>query len=184
MFYRKIKIAKLLTGFLLAGNIVVAQDWKRFIAPGYQMLDTCSGDLDMDGQKDLLLVLKDDAEDKKKNSEEQRPLLLLIGQKDGTYYQASKNNEAVMCKSCGGAMGEPYQKMLINKGVFSVEHYGGAADRWADIITLKYDKKQKKWFLQKWTNETFNATEPEKKVATVRTPKEFGVVEFEKFRRD
>jgi hypothetical protein len=53
-----------------------------------------------------------------------------------------------------------------------------------DIATFKFNKKSKKWFLHKWGGDSFDAMEPDKKTALVRTPKEFGIVEFENFRRD
>ncbi|HXB40903.1 MAG TPA: hypothetical protein VNZ49_10205 [Bacteroidia bacterium] len=169
-----------LSNFFFAQN----KEWKRFVPPGYKMLDTLLGDLNLDDKKDMLLILKDAAEDTIKISEEQRPILILLGQTDGSYYQAGRSNQVVMCKSCGGVMGDPYQRMVISKGYFSVEHYGGSNERWTDIVTFKFDKKSKKWFLYKWGGDNFNVSEPDKKTTLVRTPKEFGIMEFENFRRD
>ncbi len=186
MFYQKTAISKLLFCLALSANTLCAQntEWKRFVPLGYKMLDTLSGDLNLDGKPDMLLILKDVAEDTSNFSEERRPVLILLGQADKSYYQAGRSNEVVMCKSCGGVMGEPYQRMVIAKGFFSIEHYGGSNQRWTDIVTFRFDKKTKKWFLHKWGGDQFEATDPNKKTTLVRTPKEFGLVQFENFRRD
>ncbi len=91
----------------------------------------------------------------------------------------------MLCKGCGGVLGDPYVSMAIKDGFFSVEHYGGSNWRWTDIATFKFDKKKKKkWFLTRWGGDTFNTSEPDKKTTAIKTKKEFGIVEFEKFVRE
>ena len=72
--------------------------------------------------------------------------------------------------------------MVIKNGYFSVEHYGGSNWRWTDIATFKYDKKQNEWFLSRLGGDSFHTTNPEKITSTIKTSKQFGVVEFEKFK--
>jgi hypothetical protein len=159
----------------------------KFILPGYQFLDSLSGDLNLDGKNDLLVILKPAGEDTASVYKEElvlRPLLILIRQPDGTLKQQARNDEAVMCSQCGGVFGDPYQRMVISDGYFSIEHYGGSTDRWTDTITFRYDKGKKKWFLHKCEGENTNVFEPEKTSSWLKTTKDFGNVEFTAFKRD
>ena len=169
--------------FLICNSYAQNKKISKYIFPGYKILDTLSGDLNLDGRKDLLLILKVIAEDTMSFTEAQRPLLILIQNAGGSYYQAGRNNQVVLCKGCGGVFGDPYASITIKSGYFSIEHYGGSNWRWTDIATFHYDKKQKKWFLSRWGGDSFHTAEPEKKTTNIKTPKNFGVVEFEKFVR-
>ncbi|MGZ4036634.1 MAG: hypothetical protein ACXVPQ_02330, partial [Bacteroidia bacterium] len=109
--------------------------------------------------------------------------LILLKQADGTYKRAARNDEAVMCAKCGGVFGDPYERMVIKNGYFSVEHYGGSNWRWSDIVTFHYDKKTGKWLLHRWGGSSYHTSEPAKVSESVKTVKDFGTVEFEKFKR-
>lgn len=162
-------------------------NFRALIPSGYEMLDTASGDLDLDGKKDLLLALKIKNEEKIADTSSvdiARPLLILICQPDGKLKLAARNDDVVMCAKCGGVFGDPYSRMVIKNGYFSVEHYGGSNWRWSDIVTFHYDKKTGKWLLHRWGGNSYHTSEPEKVTKSVKTPKEFGVVEFLKFKRD
>ena len=159
---------------------------QKFILPGYKLLDTLSGDLNLDGKKDLLLVLKSEMEDHVPNPESgelARPLLILIKQNDGSFKQTGRNDNVILCNTCGGVFGDPYSGLAIKNGYFSAEHYGGSNWRWTDIVTFKYDKLKQKWFLSRWGGDSFHTSDPDKKTSEVKTVKDFGVVEFDKFNR-
>lgn len=160
--------------------------FQKFILPGYELMDTLSGDLNLDGKNDLLIVLRLKNEEKMGDTAQTdlpRPLLLLINQKDGSYKQMGRNDHAVLCSKCGGVFGDPYNGLAIKNGYFSVQHYGGSNWRWTDIVTFKYDKLKKKWFLHKWGGDSYHTSDPDKVKTEVKTVKQFGVVEFDRFKR-
>ncbi len=139
---------------------------KSFITLGYEALDLKEKDLNGDGLKDYLLVLKIIGEDTitfdNPAWDQPRPLLLITGQPGGKYKVFATNKEAVYCRSCGGAMGDPYEGItIIQPGEFTIGHYGGSSWRWMDAISFRYDKVKKNWFLQTHTTTSFQAGDPE-----------------------
>lgn len=156
----------------------------QFIPQGYAILDTANGDLNLDQYPDVIMILKKNGEDSTSdvvNHPEKRPLLILTGQADKSYKLAARSDNAVYCVNCGGSMGDPYQDVVINKGYFSIEHYGGSSWRWTRTITFKYSPSDNYWYLHKDGGDSFNASDPDKVKTTVKTTKNFGKVPFYKF---
>lgn len=157
---------------------------EAYVPQGYAILDSVSGNLNLDSIDDLILVLKKENEEESfdvSDSTEKRPLLILVGLEDGKYRLAAKSNNTVYCYDCGGMMGDPYQQVVIKNGYFSVEHYGGSAWRWTKIVTYKYSKEDEHWFLHRDGGESYHTADPEKVEKTMRTKEDFGKVRFEDF---
>ena len=155
-----------------------------FVPEGYTALDTTSGDLNLDQYSDMVLVLKKNEESTTSDVSEhpeKRPLLILIGQADNTYKLAAKSSTAVYCIDCGGMMGDPFMNVVIKKGYFSIEHYGGSAWRWTRTITFKYSSVDNYWYLHKDGHESFNVDDPDKVETKIYTTKDFGKVPFDVF---
>jgi hypothetical protein len=150
------------------------------IPENYGLLNATYGDLNRDSINDLVMVLYRKGEEDS-SGEVKRPLLLLVGQPDSTYKLVAKSEKAVYCKNCGGMMGDPFQRIAIKNGYFSVEHYGGSAWRWTRTITFKYNAEENKWYLHKDGSESFHAADPEKVTSKILTMKDFGKVAFEDF---
>lgn len=169
-------------GAINAGTL--AESVAAVIPPGYSVLDTSAGDLNLDAYPDLILVLKKDGEELVETDVDnpvKRPLLVMTGAADGSYAVVARNDNTVYCAKCGGMMGDPYTGITVRKGYFSVEHYGGGSWRWSRIVTYKYSVADKTWLLHKDGGESFNANEPEKVTEEVKTVKDFGRIPFEKF---
>lgn len=161
-----------------------SKDVNSFIPQGYTLLDSTSGNLNLDAFPDMVLVLKSEEEDKTIGPDSAtilRPLLILEGQANGNYQLAAQNNNSVFCHNCGGAMGDPYQGITIKDGYFSVEHMGGSALRWTRIITYKYSPAEKYWLLHQDGSEHFHSSTPEESTLLTTTTKDFGKVRFEDF---
>ncbi len=155
-----------------------------FVPKDYSILDTATGNLNLDEYPDMILVLKKNGEERTSNvvdHPEKRPLIILVGQPDGTFKLVARNDNTVYCIDCGGMMGDPYQGITIKNGYFSIEHYGGSAWRWTRIITYKYSKAKNYWFLHKDGSDSFHASEPEKVESEILTTRNFGKVPFDKF---
>lgn len=162
----------------------VTENISIFIPENYALLDSISGNLNWDDYNDMILVLKKNNEEQTSDvvdHPEKRPLLILIGEANNNYKLIERNDNSVYCVDCGGMMGDPYMRIVIKQGYFSVEHYGGSAWRWTRIITYKYSKEDNNWFLHKDGGESFNTNEPEKIKETIKTTKDFGKVLFKDF---
>jgi hypothetical protein len=71
---------------------------------------------------------------------------------------------------------------VIKNGYFSIEHYGGSAERWTRTITFKYSTTDSSWYLHKDGHESFSAVdENAKKTTKIYTVKDFGKVKFTDF---
>jgi len=155
-----------------------------FVFEGYTALDTIYGDLNLDQYPDVIMVLKKNGEDTTSEAAEypaKRPLLILIGQEDKIYKLAARSDNAVYCIGCGGMMGDPFMNVVIKKGYFSIEHYGGSGWRWTRTITFKYLPADSYWYLHKDGHENFHVNNPEKVETKIYTTKDFGKVPFDKF---
>ena len=153
------------------------------IPKGYQVLDTTFGNLNFDNYQDLIIVLKSPKEDTSNNLDNpiKRPLLILFGDNNNGYKLAFKNDNVVYCNICGGMMGDPFNNITIKNGYFTVEHYGGSAWRWTDFITFRFDKVNNRFYLHREDMSSFNTNNPNKVKTTVKTKKDFGLLDFEKF---
>ena len=156
-----------------------------FVPKNYTILDTISGDLNLDAFPDKILVLKRIGEDtiQVENEEHlERPLLLLIRDSKNKLHLAKRNDKTVYCIDCGGMMGDPFMGVVIKNGFFTIEHYGGSSWKWTLEVTYKYSEEKNDWFLHKIYHESFHAFEVYKTLKkTTETTKNFGTVPFEKF---
>ncbi|MBL7936492.1 MAG: hypothetical protein JNM51_11870 [Bacteroidia bacterium] len=165
--------------FISFGFILHAQDLKSFIPNGYTLLDSVSGDLNKDGIKDLVLILKNDTEIEM--SDTTRPLLILHGNKNKSYTLVARNDHVVLCQACGGVFGDPYNNIVAKNNFFSIEHYGGSNWRWTRIITFKYDVKTKQYVLHRDAGISYHTSDPDKTTNIITKKQDFGKLPFVKF---
>ncbi|OSZ78579.1 hypothetical protein CAP35_10110 [Chitinophagaceae bacterium IBVUCB1] len=114
-----------------------------FIPKGYDTLDAgqsvARGDLNKDGLEDVVLVLKNIEQENPDNlnDDADRPLIVLFRESSG-YRLASIAMNVVMCKGCGGAFGDPFVGVVIEKNILTISHYGGSAWRWSFDTKFRY----------------------------------------------
>ena len=157
---------------------------RRALPAGYAVLAATQGDLNRDALPDWLVVLHRPNEAKTSDVIDhptKRPLLVFVGGAGGTYTLAARSDNAVYCVDCGGIMGDPFMGLAIKKGYFTVEHYGGSAQRWTRYVTFRYDPASRTWLLHRDGSEHFHALDPEHGTTTATTPKSFGRVLLTKF---
>jgi hypothetical protein len=169
-----------------AQNTEVPSELKPFVLKGHETLDFAKADLNADKLPDYILVLKVQGEDTltyvNENREAARPFLLVIRQPDGSLKQATRNDEIIYCKQCGGSMGDPYQGLTAKTGEFTVDFYGGSSWRWTAAYSFKYDKIKKDWFLQTHVASSFQSGDPDKTMEeTVIRRNEIGDISLENF---
>jgi hypothetical protein len=146
-------------------EITIPEKIKPFITKGYEALDIIDKDLNGDGLKDYVLVLKIKGEDTISFDNPQcdavRPLLLITGQAGNKFKLFASNKEIVYCRNCGGSMPDPYEGIETLPNEFIINHYGGSTWRWTDAISFRYDKIKKNWLLQTHSISSFQAGDPE-----------------------
>ncbi|WP_394772699.1 hypothetical protein [Flavobacterium sp.] len=164
-----------------------------FIPKGYEAIAQQNGDLNLDKIDDCILVLRKATEETTSNMDEnkpdKRPVLLLLGQKDGSYKLAYKNENAAYCIDCGGLFGDPFDAIAIKNGYFSIEHRISGGHHWEHITTFKFNKAKNNWYLYKdhFINYILNpssAPDAEALISNVdklKTVKDFGEISFQQF---
>jgi len=169
-------LSTIICGFVLAGiisaqNSGIPVELKPFVLKGYSMMDFVKEDLNGDKLKDYILVLKTSGEDTmtfdNPDWDAARPLLLITRQTNGKLKKIANSNSLVLCKNCGGIMGDPYQGITTKPGEFTISFYGGSSWRWSENYTFRFDKLKKDWFLEKHFSASFHSGEPE--TTTVNT---------------
>lgn len=152
---------------------------------GYELLDTASGDLNNDGKKDYIMILKKPDEAKTSDVNDHptpRPLLILTQQENGEFTLETINDKTVLCVNCGGSMGDPYMGITIKGNYFSVEHHGGSRYQWTRVITYKYNSDKKDWFLHQDGYTSIDMQNIDnKETKNIKTVKDFGSVTFDAF---
>jgi len=151
------------------------------------------GNLNLDKTEDCILVIRKTTEETTSNMDEGKPdkriVLLLLGQKDGSYKLAYKNQNVADCIDCGGVFGDPFSGISIKNGYFSIEHKIAGGHHWEQIITFKFNKTKNNWYLYKdhfinYVLNTSNDPNAEALIADVdklKTVKDFGEISFQNF---
>ena len=170
----------ILAALVLAATLDVNHpDVERFIEPGTTVLAVERGDLNRDGREDAIVVLEPEAADVP------RPLLILVRDANGALRLAKRSAKAVSCRECGGMMGDPFQHVTIEKGRFTITHYGGSSWRWSSETTFAWSRRDQSWQLVRVEHSNFHASEPEKEEQSVHTPpKDFGLIDVADFDPD
>ncbi len=157
----------------------VDSPFAEFIPDSFSILDSASGYLDADDHEDMLLILESPYEGIA--SDVPRPLLILLGNGNGQYHLAARNDSVVLNANQGGVFGDPYESITIHDGNFSIFHYGGSAWRWSREITFSYSREKQKWFLANDGGSSFHIAAPDSaEVYEINKPG-WGKVEFEKY---
>lgn len=156
-----------------------SQTLASFIPAGFSILDSASGDINKDGRKDLLVILKNNVEET--NGDTTRPLIILTGSGTGLFDLSGRNDSVVLCKACGGVFGDPYAGMTVKNNFFSIEHYGGSNWRWTRIITFRYDVKLKQVLLHRDAGDSFHTSDPNKTTTNIYNKEDFGKLLFSRY---
>lgn len=155
----------------------IPQSLKDFIEQGSKAIEIKSADLNGDGIDDFLIVTED--------QDGGRSLLIISKQPDGKLKFEKRSEVVVMCKSCGGALGDPFTGVQLKPKSFTVQHSGGSADRWTNSFTFNYSKRDKTWQLVRVEETSYHTARPNK-INTQRftPPKDFGKIDIEEFDPD
>jgi hypothetical protein len=102
---------------------------EQFAPKGWRVLEKAVGDLNRDGMPDVAIVFKNPAEDRQGQFDVQR--LLVVAFKKGAQFERSAFSfDEILCKTCGGVLGDPFQEIKIERNTVVISHYGGSRERW------------------------------------------------------
>jgi hypothetical protein len=176
---------------LLCSAVTQAQDRQFILHPGtetfsdevrgaigrsFTIRDYTVGNLNNDGLDDIVVIAEPE------NTEASRSVLLFINRGNNTFVIQGTNNTIVDCIACGGGgVGDPYQQTVIKNGYFSIELLYGANTKDAFTITFKHDKNSGNWLLHKYTQTTYNSTDPGNATTTEPEKDLYGKVTFEEY---
>jgi hypothetical protein len=139
---------------------MTAKDPKGFAPKGWEIDAVEKGDLNGDKIDDAAIVMtKPEVMENDTLKESSKRFLVLVFGDGSQFIRTAFSDEAALDKDEGGAMGDPFQDLKIEKGIVTINYYGGSAWRWG--VTERYRWQQNRWMLIGATYESFHATEPD-----------------------
>lgn len=153
---------------------------KPFIERGADLLRLEQADLNGDGGRDYLVVLQKIPDE---NGEAARSLLILARDPQGGLKQVKRNDEIILCASCGGLKGDPLEDLSVGTKTFTVSHYGGSRWRWRNSYRFDYSRRDRSWQLVRAEESEFDSTDPEGTMRTISRvpPKHYGKIDIADF---
>jgi hypothetical protein len=127
-------------------------DISAFVPEGSVARIERRADLDADGDIDVLLAL----ENPRTDESAPRSLVLLRRGPNGILEKAVENPDAILCRSCGGAMGDPLADVSVKTGEFSLRFEGGSRELWSREYRFVYSSKADDWLLEGVVNSTLD----------------------------
>ena len=158
----------------IAQKAILVKQLQSFVPKGFAIKDTAFGDLNNDKKIDVVLVLYTTQENNPAFEDTAmnigRPLMVLLQQPDGTLKLAKRNDNIIMCKQCGGMMGDPFESIIIKNNAFIVSFYGGSSWRWGDVYGFSWDAAAHTWQLTKESHTSFQSGDPEATTKSTTIP--------------
>lgn len=116
----------------------------KFAPPGWRVREGTlkEGDLNNDGRPDALLVISHGGEGDAEAVYAKNVLVLALRGSDGKLHRSIVNDDAVLDGDEGGAFGDPFDSVAIDRGVVVINHYGGSRDRWNFSHRYRYQNNQ------------------------------------------
>lgn len=125
-----------------ASNADTQAPVERLLPPDRTALHAYRGDLDGDGDADALVVTAPASGDEPGA----RGIALLLHGQDG-WRIAARNDRAVPCARCGGAMGDPLAGIDIVPRGFVLRFEGGSRELWSVAYRFRHEPTRTRWML-------------------------------------
>ena len=101
------------------------------------------GDLDADGDDDALVVYAPASA----NDDAPRALQVLLRDADGRLRASLNSPKSILCRRCGGMMGDPLQAIRIGRGEFTLRFEGGSRELWSSEFRFESARAAGGWRL-------------------------------------
>jgi hypothetical protein len=140
---------------------------KDFAPPGWEVAVVREGDLNGDNIPDAALVLQKDNYKEPDADDDytfSKRLLVLAFRHNDKLTRTAVSDDAVLDSNEGGALGDPFQEVKIERGAVVITHYGGSRDRWGS--THRYRWQHHQWMLIGMTTTAEDAFNPAMKNET------------------
>jgi hypothetical protein len=130
-----------------------AKDMAGFVPAGWTLIKNADGDLNKDGLSDVAGVLERKTEIPDPAGDGPPRILFVAFQKPGGGYRLSvQANRAILRSGEGGAFGDPFELVKVERGSLHVSFYGGSSERWS--YTYQFRFQNGAWFLIGVTTQT------------------------------
>jgi hypothetical protein len=149
-----------------------------FLPPGTSLRLVERGDIDGDGDQDAVIVL-DTADGYA--ARQPRPLLLLLRGTDGRLQRAIENPRAIVCRRCGGMVGDPLQGIRIAPGALTLRFEGGSREFWSSEFQFTPAPGGDAWRLTGVTHHSFDRADGGKGAERALSSEEIGDVSLGSF---
>lgn len=148
-----------------------------FVPAGATLRMSARGDLDGDGDEDALIVVERAAAEA---STAPRALYVLRRGADGALQTAVNSPKAILCRTCGGMMGDPLHSIRAGRGEFTLRFEGGSRELWSSEYRFAYAPDRDGWRL---TGIVFNGLDRADGASAQRSrgPADFGDVPLADF---
>ncbi len=126
-------------------NNLIVESFQDFVPKDYFLLDSAVGNIDENNTQHIALVCAPNSEKNIDTFIETNRIIILLQKKNNLLKIIASNDALVLCKSCGGIFGDPYNGVSLNNNILSVSNYGGSAWRWSQNYTFRF--QQESWEL-------------------------------------
>ena len=112
-----------------------------FLPAGATLRLSARGDIDADGDEDTLVVYASASA----TDDTPRTLLLLLRDVGGALRKSVENPNAILCRKCGGMMGDPLRQVRANSGELTLRFEGGSRELWSSEFRFIYARDRGIW---------------------------------------
>ena len=155
---------------------------------GYHLESFTTGDINEDRRPDFIAIFQEtkaqDSTAYEPRGTRSRRVALLLNQGWPRLKLAALNDNVIDCIGCAHmAIFDAYRGTTIKGPYFSFESTDGGCTRTMEVVTFRYSKPQKNWFLHKVGRDTMvcSDTTDQGYYHEEKTRRDFGQVPFEKF---
>jgi len=156
---------------------VNCSDFADFVQLGAVVQAIVRGDIDNDGDQDVLVVVTREDD---RTQVRPRGLLLLRRDENLCLSEVLSNANAIPCTGCGGMNGDPLQEIRIDPGSITLRLEGGSRELWSSQYRFEYLHDRNLWLL---TSVVHNGLDRARGISAEKrlTPTDFGEVSMTTF---
>ena len=135
---------------------------EAFIPEDWKLIAKVEGNLNQDNMADAAAVIE--YESLESNESPVRRLLIAFQKDNGNYELSIQSDKAILRADEGGAFGDPFNALEVNRGSLLIKFHGGSTWRWSKAYRFRYQDNG--WYLIGSTLTDYYATNADKTVIT------------------